>query len=305
MSLRCRNRTAVSRRRFRFCSAGASPAASGGFLLQTRARALRSAFVAALFAICGMAAAADGDIRLCADPHNLPYSSENGAGFENRIAGLVAREIGARIVPVWLPQGRGYVRKTLNAGLCDVIAGVPQDFEAVRATAPYYRSSYVFVSRAADAYSGFDDPRLAKARIGVQLVGDEATPPAHVLAARGLTDNVAGYPIYGERPQVQRMIDDVASGAIDVALAWGPPAGYFASLSRAPLHVAIADAPPEAARLPFAFSIAMGVRKNDAALQQRIDAALARLRPSIDAILTEYHVPRVNSAPQAHAERSR
>src|SRR5688572_26909148 len=183
---------------FSLCSARASPAAAAGRVLQARAPALRTAFVAALLSMTmyGAAAAAQRELRVCADPRNLPYSSEDGVGFELRVVELAAREIGARATPVWLPQGRGYVRKTLNAGLCDVIAGVPTDFDPVRTTAPYYRSSYVFVSRADDVYSSFDDPRLRSAKVGVQLLGEDATPPGHALAALGIVDNVRGYPIY-------------------------------------------------------------------------------------------------------------
>lgn len=288
-------------------SAGASPAAAAAGVLQARAPALRVRFATALVCVtfCGAAIAADREIRLCADPHNLPYSSAAGPGFENRIVELVAREMGAELTSVWLAQGRGYVRKTLNAGLCDVIAGVPSEFDPVRTTAPYYRSAYVFISRAGaePPYRAFDDARLKTAKIGVQLIGDDlaTTPPGHALAARGLLDNVTGYPIYGERPQVQRMVDDLASGTIDVALAWGPQAAYFASRAAAPLQVTVAQAPPELAPLPFAFSISMGVRRNDTALLQALDAALARLRPAIDAILAEYDVPRVDVS-QKHAE---
>jgi quinoprotein dehydrogenase-associated probable ABC transporter substrate-binding protein len=254
----------------------------------------------------GSAAAEERQLRVCADPSNPPYSSADGAGFENRIAQLVARELGMRLTPVWLPQGRGYVRKTLNAGLCDVIAGVPTELDPVRTTLPYYRSSYVFVSResAADAFRAFDDPRLASAKIGVQLIGDDlaATPPGHALAARGIVANVTGYTVYGERPQVQRMIEDVASGALDVALAWGPQAAYFASRQPVPLRVTIASAPPEVAHIPFAFSISMGVRKSDTALQHALDGALARLQPAIDAILADYKLPRLDAVAQGRAE---
>jgi mxaJ protein len=254
----------------------------------------------------GAAGAADRQLRVCADPRNLPYSSEDGTGFENRIAALVAREIGAMYTPVWLPQGRGYVRKTLNAGLCDVIAGVPTQFDPVLTTAPYYRSSYVFVSRAADAYTSFDDARLAKAKIGIQLVGDDlaATPPGHALASRGLVDNVTGYSAYGERPQVQRMVEDVASGVLDIALAWGPQAAYYGARAPVPLVVTIASAPSEVRGIPFAFSMSMGVRKQDAALRSSLDAALERLKPAIESILAEYRVPLV-SAQQETAELAR
>jgi quinoprotein dehydrogenase-associated probable ABC transporter substrate-binding protein len=284
------------------------PVAHGARRAKAHFRAPRDCVVALLLAmtVCTAAGAAGRDLRFCADPHNPPYSSEDGAGFENRIAALVARELGMRATPVWMPEGRGYVRKTLNAGLCDVIAGVPAELGPVRTTAPYYRSSYVFVSResAGGAFHAFDDARVATAKIGVQLIGDDlaATPPGHALAARGIVENVTGYPVYGDRPQVQRMIEDVASGALDVALAWGPQAAYFASRQAVPLRVTIAAAPPEVAQLPFAFSISMGVRKSDAALQRALDAALARLRPAIDAILADYKVPRVDAALQSRAE---
>lgn len=272
-------------------------------------RAHRDCLVAAFLAVTVGAAVADpaaaAELRVCADPQNLPYSRADGAGFENRVMQVVGRELGARVTPVWLPEGRGHIRKTLNAGLCDVLAGVPAALDMVRTTAPYYESSYVFVSRAdrGAPYRSFDDARLVKAKIGVQLIGDDlaATPPGHALAARGLT-NVAGYTIRGERAQVERMIEDVASGALDVAVAWGPQAGYFAARQEVPLHVARADAPAELAQVPFVFAISMGVRKNDARLQHALDAALVRARAEIDAILADYAVPRVDATPTVHAE---
>jgi quinoprotein dehydrogenase-associated probable ABC transporter substrate-binding protein len=255
-----------------------------------------------------VAAVAAGELRVCADPQNLPYSREDGAGFENRVMQVVARELGAPLAMVWLPEGRGHIRKTLNAGLCDVLAGVPAMLDRVRTTAPYYESSYVFVSRAdrGAPYRSFDDPRLVTAKIGVQLIGDDlaATPPGHALAARGLT-NVVGYTVHGERAQVERMIEDVASGATDVAVAWGPQAGYFAARQAVPLRLGRADAPAELAQVPFVFAISMGVRKSDTALQQALDGALERARAEIDSILAEYAVPRVDSTQRFHAEGGR
>ena len=258
--------------------------------------------------MCAGAAAAEHELRICADPHHPPYSREDGSGFENRVAALVARELGATLSYVWLPQGRGYIRKTLNAGLCDVIAGVPSDLDMLRTTAPYYRSSYVFVSRADGSapYTSFDDPRLARVKVGVQLIGDDlaATPPGHALAARGIR-NVVGYTIYAERAQVERMIDDLARGVIDVAVAWGPQAGYFASRQSVPLRVGIASAPREMAQVPFEYSMSMGVRKSDSALQHALDRALARARPEIDRLLDEYAVPRIDTAPTPVADVKR
>ena len=218
-------------------------------------RCLRGALAGLAVFISCSAVPAERELRVCADPDNLPYSHENGSGFENRIAELIARELGATLTYTWLPQRRGFVRKTLNAGLCDVIIGVPQHFELVRTTRPYYRSVYVFAYRAdrAPDYGTFDDPNLAAARIGVQLIGDDfaATPPGHALAARGLVHNIVGYLIYGDKPQVQRMIESVANGELDVALAWGPPAAYFAKRQPVPIAITPARAPADLAKLPF------------------------------------------------------
>jgi mxaJ protein len=45
--------------------------------------------------------------------------------------------------------------------------------------------------------------------------------------------------------------------------------------------------------MPFEYSIAMGVRKGDAVLRDRLDALLVRRKADIDAILDAYFVPRV------------
>lgn len=267
---------------------------------------LRCRDVLALFLLGALAlgvpaaSGADRVLRVCADPDNLPYSHRDGTGFENRIAQLVARELDAKLDYTWMPQWRGFVRKTLNAGLCDVLIGVPSDFELVRTTEPYYRSSYVFVYRrdSGSGFERFDDPRLALARIGVQLIGNDlaATPPGHALAQRGLTDNVVGYTIFGERPQVERMIDALARGDLDVALAWGPPAAYYARRQAVPLGLSIATAPRDLAGLPFEFSMSMGVRKSDKALHDALDAVVSKRRADIGAILAEYGVPQVDTS---------
>src|SRR4051812_28900975 len=148
--------------------------------------------VAGLLALtlCGASGAAERQLRVCADPDNLPYSRSDGSGFENRIAQTIAQALGATVSYAWLPQGRGLVRKTLNADLCDVLIGVPSEYDPVRTTAPYYRSSYVFVFRKGEGapYADFEDARLKTVRVGVQLVGDDlaTTPPGHALAARGI-----------------------------------------------------------------------------------------------------------------------
>ena len=237
-------------------------------------------------------------LRVCADPDNLPYSNRAEAGFENRIARLVADELKASLTYAWQPLGRGFVRKTLGSQLCDVFIGVPAGFERVLTTRPYYRSGYVFVNRAeADAVVSFDDPRLPQLRIGVQLIGNDlaATPPGYALARHGAIDRVVGYTIMGDGPAAERIVHDLENGALDAALVWGPQAGYFAKHSARPLRITPAAAPPDT-DMPFEFAIAMGVAKTDRALRDDLDAVIAKRASDIAAILDDYGVPRASKA---------
>jgi mxaJ protein len=234
------------------------------------------------------------ELRVCADPDNLPYSHANESGFENRIARLVAGEMKAQVSYEWMPLRRGFVRKTMGEGLCDVFIGVPAGFERVMTTRPYYRSSYVFVSRT--PLESFDDARLKTWRIGVQLVGNDlaATPPGYALVAKGAIDNVRGFTIYGEGPAPERMVKAMEKGELDAGLIWGPQAGYFAAQASRPLDVRIAPPPVELAGMPFEFAIAMGVKRGNRKLRDELDAILERRRGDIDAILAEYSVPRTD-----------
>src|SRR5689334_18377660 len=177
-------------------------------------------------------------LRVCSDPNNLPFSDRQEQGFENRIAELVARELGTHVEYTWWAQRRGFVRSTLRAGECDLVMGVPSSMEMVLATAPYYRSTYVFVSRRdrSQPITSFDDPRLRHLKIGVQLIGDDGvnSPPAHALSNRGIVRNIVGYTVYGDyaKPHpASRIIDAVIKGDVDVAVVWGPLAGFFAARS--------------------------------------------------------------------------
>jgi mxaJ protein len=166
-----------------------------------------------------------------------------------------------------------------------------------RRTAPYYRSGYAFVYRRdlGAAFRSLDDPRLARLRVGVQLIGADmaATPAAYALASRGITANVRGYPVMGDAPAAQRITDDLAHGRLDVALIWGPQAGYFAARESLPLAVTLVD-DADAPNLSFAISMAV---RDDAALQARVQRALDRLQPEIERVLDEYGVPRASPGP--------
>ena len=249
------------------------------------------------------APAAARELRVCADPNNLPFSNAAGQGFENRIVALVAAELNATVRYAWWAQRRGNVRETLNAGRCDLIPGVASSLDTLATTRPYYRSAYVAVVRRGplEGMSSFDDPRLSKLRIGVQLIGDDGSnsPPAHAVARRGLTANVRGFTVYGDyrdaAPQAA-IVEAVASRKIDVAFVWGPTAGYFAK--RSPVALSLAPIAPlaDGPNLPMAFAISMGLRKSDSALRGEVDAALARRASDIAAILRSYGVPLIDRA---------
>jgi mxaJ protein len=237
---------------------------------------------------------------VCADPNNLPFSNERREGFENKLADMIAKDARATVSYKWWPQRRGFVRNTLNADECDVIMGVPPKLEGVETTRPYYRSTYVFVTqrRRRLAVRSFDDPRLAQMKIGVQMIGDDFanTPPAHALSARGYTRNVVGYSVLGDysRPNPPaRIVEAVARGDIDVAVAWGPLAGYFAT--RQPVRLDITPVSPRAdsPQLPFVFDIAMAVRRGDTERRKTLDEFIERNRGEINRLLDHYGVPRL------------
>lgn len=238
----------------------------------------------------------------CADPNNLPFSNQAGRGFENRLAALIAGDLHARLDYVWWAQRRGFVRNTLNDARCDFWPGIASNVEMVATTRPYYRSTYVFVTRAGDRLGGLtlDDPRLQRLQIGVQMVGNDAanTPPAHALSRRGIIGNVRGYMLYGDYRQANPAADivrAVAERQVDVALVWGPLAGYFAAKSPVPLRVEPVTPWLDNSQWPMAYDISVGVRKSDTKLQREIDQVLERRRGAIVALLGAYHVPLVAS----------
>jgi mxaJ protein len=237
-------------------------------------------------------------LRVCADPNNLPFSDSAGRGFENRLATLVAHEIGAELRYTWWAQRRGFVRNTLRAGTCDLVPGLPAGFGPVATTAPYYRSSYVFVTRREllPPIESFDDPRLRRLKVGVHLIGDDYAnpPPVSALSRRGIVKNVAGYTIYGDYREPSppaRLVEAVARGEVDVAVVWGPLGGYFAGRSQVPLRATPVRRPDDGPGVPFTFSIAMAGRREDTALVRTVGDVLVRRRAEVRRILEQYRVP--------------
>lgn len=241
-------------------------------------------------------------LRVCADPNNLPFSNEKREGFENKIAEVLGREMNLPVEYTWWAQRRGFFRNTLRAGLCDVVIGVPESFELAAASAPYYRSTYVFISQRKRALQikSLDDEALKNLKIGVLLIGDDGTntPPAHALAARGIAKNIVGFSIYGDYREPNppaRIVEAVAKGEIDVGIVWGPLAGYFAKKERAALAIEPVTPQIDLPYLPFVYDISVGVRRGEDDLKARIDEILKRRRGEIEKILDDYNVPRVGA----------
>lgn len=260
---------------------------------------------------CAAAPAPVPVLRVCSDPNNMPYSNRDQKGFENRIAELIAKDMGMQVSYFWLSQRENFFKKTLNAGVCDVVMGVPAGFDEADTTRPYYRSTYVFISRRDKILhiQSFDDPRLKTLRIGIHLLGeqDDSLPPVHALVSRGIVRNLVGYSIFGNLAEANPSADLIAAvtkNDVDIAVAWGPLAGYFAHTSQVPLDITPIDGDPAHPDLPLTFNIGLGVREGDVDLKRRLDAEIVRRQPEIVEILRSYGIPQLSLADSsAVAER--
>jgi len=233
--------------------------------------------------------------RVCVEPDNLPFSDAQGNGFENKIAKIVADDLGRPLALVPIAQrGPGFFRQTLGIGRCDALLAMPSGADDVLVTAPYYASGWVFVSRA-DRHldiTGFDDPRLSGLKIGIPVVGDGPdTPPVMALGERGLIAGLHRYPISGDpgEPPAARMVQDLTAGRIDLAVMWGPAAGYFVAREGSALKVTMT--PPVDSGIAFHTTIGMAVAERNTALRDALNTALQHRRGEIDAVLAAYHAP--------------
>ncbi len=231
-----------------------------------------------------------GSLRVCADPNNLPFSNDQEEGFENRIAHLIADELGVEARFTWWPQTIGFVRNTLRLRRCDLISGISTTSELVQNTNPYYRSIYTLVYRADSGITAtsVSDPQLKDKTIGVVA----GTPPANLLVMNGMMANIQSYNLTVDTRRyspARDAIRDVASGKTDAALVWGPLAGYFASQSETELKVIPLLEDADSVRLDF--RVSMAVRYNETEWKHTINDLLEKLRPQIHEILRDYHVP--------------
>ena len=234
--------------------------------------------------------------RVCADPDNMPATDDKLEGFDNKIAALMAKDLGDSVTYSWWPTRRGFVRNTLSASDCDVVFGVPKGYDLVLPTKPYYRAAYVAVTRS-DRHlkiTSLDDPAVKSLKIGVTLFGDDYTntPPAQALGARGINRTVVGFTsFYSAENRPGDIINAVAKGQIDMALAWGPLAGYFAKHATVPLDLTVLPDTDRATGFPFVYELTLGVRRADRGLRDTLNMLIDRHHADIDAILHDYGVP--------------
>ena len=241
--------------------------------------------------IAGSAAGQSRELRVCADPDNMPFSNIQQRGFENRIAELVAADLGAHLTYVWQRMGRGFVREYLDKSQCDFVVGIPTNFRPLLTTRPYYRSTYVFVVPKREKLKSisFDSPELHGLKIAVQVLDENYTPPGTALARRGLQSEIVGFDTTGK--SAESIIRAVAQHQVDMAVVWGPLAGYFAKRYDGELKLLPVEPQVDPPGLPFTFSISMGVRKGNIALRDELEHVLAERQQEIQKVLSEYGVP--------------
>ena len=230
-------------------------------------------------------------LRVCADPHNMPFSTESGEGFENKLAELFASQLGKGLAYTWYPQAPGFVRNTLRAYKCDLLMGVPQGDDVVQVTNPYYRTAYALVFKQGSGLDGVDtlgDPRLQGKRLGIVA----GTPPSNYLVRYGLMARAKPYPLVIDTrvdSSAAAMMRDLAAGEIDAGILWGPMAGYYARQLGAAVMVVPLVKDTGGPRL--AYRIAMGVRHSDQEWKRLLNRKIEENQHAINMILLSFGVP--------------
>jgi len=243
-------------------------------------------------------------LRVCADPHNMPFSTDKREGFENKLAELLAERLGKGISYTWYPQAPGFVRNTLAAHKCDVIMGAPQGDDLVQVTNPYYRTAYALVFKQGSGLEGvetIEDPRLKGKRIGVVA----GTPPGNNMAANGLMAAAKPYPLVVDTrvdSSSAAMMHDLATAEIDAGILWGPMAGHYAQ--QANFAVAVVPLVKETTGPRLVYRIAMGVRFSDQDWKRSLNRIIAENQPALNKVMLGFGVPLLDDNDRAITENS-
>lgn len=245
------------------------------------------------------------EFKVCADQDNLPYSNSRQEGFENKIAQLIAQDLGKKLSYQFWYDRMGYIRNTLNARRCDVIMGTVAGNDMVLTSKPYYRSGYVFVTRKESNLNitDWDSPDLRKGIIGV--VGQ--TPPSRPIYDKGLMENARPYRIQRDlNLPPSFMIDDLVKGDIDIAIVWGPIGGYYAKQSKVPLVVVpVPEYEDTNVHGKEYWNISVAVRKKDKERLAMIQEVLDRRHADIMKILDDFGIPHLDVVPGDSVEKKR
>lgn len=235
----------------------------------------------------------DTEFKVCADPDNLPYSNTKLEGFEDKIAQVLADDLGKKLSFAYAYNRQGFYRNTINAMRCDVIISTTSDNDALRTSKPYYRAGHVFVWRKDSNYNitNWDSPDLKKGYIGIV----DHSPATIPMNDHGLIGNARPYRIQRDlNLPPSHMIDDLVKGDIDIAVMWGPIGGYYAKQAKIPLVVMpIPEYSTTNVKGKEYWNISIGVRKKDKERIEMINASLERSKDKINKILDEYGIPHV------------
>jgi quinoprotein dehydrogenase-associated probable ABC transporter substrate-binding protein len=235
-------------------------------------------------------------LRVCSDPHNMPFSNEAGEGFENKIADVIADELKVPVEYTWYPMSTGFVRMTLFSKRCDVIIGYAQGDELVLNSNAYYRSTYALVYKQGAGLDGVDslaDPKLKEKRIGVVA----NTPPGFAMVKHGLMAKAKPYPLVVDTrfdSSGEAIAKDVQAGEIDAGVLWGPLAGYYATKTAKPPLTVKPLALDASVTTKMSYGITLGVRLSDTDWKKQLNTILTKRRADIDKILLAYGVPLVD-----------
>jgi mxaJ protein len=235
----------------------------------------------------------ESEFKVCADPENMPYSNLKREGFEDKIAEVLAADLGKKLTYTYAYSRQGFMRNTLGANRCDVVIGTTADNDAMRTSKPYYRAGHVFVWRKESNYNitNWDSPDLHKGFIGVT----DHSPATIPMNDNGLIANARPYRIQRDlNLPPSFMIDDLAKKDIDIAIAWGPIGGYFAKQSKVPMVVVpIPEYESKNAKGKEYWNISVGVRKKDKDRMAMIQASLDKNQDKIMKILDDFGIPHV------------
>ena len=252
----------------------------------------------------------EGVLKVCADPANLPLSNDKGEGYENKIAEALAHDLELRVEYTFFPQRIGFVRNTLRSKdeqsqqyKCDLIVGVPKEYELTATTQPYMHSTYALIfssrgdltgMRTADDVLKLPQEKLGALRIGVFT----KSPGADWLLRHGLMDHAAVYSHQNgdvDESPARTIERDLAAGKIDAAILWGPIAGMLVQQrAKEPKWLAVPFEPD--AQIKFDYEISMGLRNGEKQWKDTLDAWISAHRSQIDSILVSYKVPLVDAA---------